>query len=88
MGFNHRTPLELLEHLRTHGGDLNHLDVTGLIQELQKPWDQVKAPVILFARGDKIERQLVKAGQAENPTLRLALRSQLSKRPANSNHPF
>ncbi|KAL7502859.1 hypothetical protein ACHAXN_000746, partial [Cyclotella atomus] len=72
MGFNHRTPLELLEHLRTHGGDLNHLDVTGLIQELQKPWDQVNAPVILFARGDKIERQLVKAGQAENPTLRLA----------------
>jgi hypothetical protein len=48
------------------------LDVTGLIQELQKPWDQVEAPATLFARGDKIERQLVKAGQAENPTLRLA----------------
>ena len=72
MGFNHRTPLELLEHLRAHGGDLDHLDVTGLIQELQKPWDNVEAPATLFARGDKIERQLVKAGQAANPTLRLA----------------
>ena len=72
MGFNHRTPMEILEHLRTHGGDLNHLDVTELIQQLQKEWDHVKAPATLFARGDKIERQLVKAGQAENPTLRLA----------------
>jgi len=72
MGFNHRTPLEILEHLRLHGGDLDHLDVTALIQELQKPWDNVEAPATLFARGDKIERQLVKAGQAENPTLRLA----------------
>ncbi|KAL7474176.1 LOW QUALITY PROTEIN: hypothetical protein ACHAW6_000163, partial [Cyclotella cf. meneghiniana] len=26
MGFNHRSPLELLTHLRTNGGDLNHLD--------------------------------------------------------------
>ena len=72
MGFNHRTPMEILEHLRTHGGDLDHLDVTELIQQLQKEWDHVEAPATLFARGDKIERQLVKAGQAENPTLRLA----------------
>ena len=35
MGFNHRTPLEILEYLRAHGGDLDHLDVTELIQALQ-----------------------------------------------------
>lgn len=72
MGFNHRTPLEILEYLRAHGGDLDHLDVTELIQALQKPWDHIEAPVTLFARGDKIERQLEKAGQPKNPTLRLA----------------
>ncbi|KAL7502428.1 hypothetical protein ACHAXN_000391 [Cyclotella atomus] len=72
MGFNHRTPLELLDHLRAHGGDLDHLDVTNLIQKLQKDWGHVEAPATLFARGDKIEGQLVKAGQAANPTLRLA----------------
>jgi hypothetical protein len=72
MGFNHRTPFEILEHLRANGGDLDHLDVTELIQQLQKDWDHVEAPATLFARGDKIERQLVKAGQAANPALRLA----------------
>ena len=72
MGFNHRTPRELLDHLRANGGTLDHLDVTELIQSLQKDWDHVEAPATFFARGDKIERQLVKAGQAANPTLRLA----------------
>ena len=72
MGFNHRTPMEILEHLRTHGRDLDHLDVTELIQQLQKDWDHIEAPATFFARGDKIEKQLVKAGQAANPALRLA----------------
>ena len=81
IGFNHRTPLEILEHLRLHGGDLDHLDVTALIQELQKPWDNVEAPATLFARGDKKDKQKIQHCD-------LPLRSQLSKRPANSNHPF
>lgn len=72
LGFNHRTPKELLDHLRNNGGDLDHLDVTELIQKLHKDWDLVEAPATYFARGDKIERQLVKAGQAANPSLRLA----------------
>jgi hypothetical protein len=49
------------------------MDVTRLIKELQEPWDMVKAPATLFARGDKYEQQLAKAGQAANPSLRLAL---------------
>ena len=72
MGFNHKTPIEILTHLRNNGGDLDHLDVTELIQQLQKDWDHIEAPATFFARGDKIEKQLVKAGQAANPALRLA----------------
>ncbi|KAL7488270.1 hypothetical protein ACHAW6_015471 [Cyclotella cf. meneghiniana] len=38
MGFNHKTPKELLNYLRKVGGDLDHVDVTEIIQALQKPW--------------------------------------------------
>lgn len=72
MGFNHRTPKEMLEHLRNNGGDLDHLDVTELTTKLQTFWDGIEAPATYFSRGDKIEKQLVKTGQTANPTLRLA----------------
>ena len=49
------------------------MDVKRLLKDLQEPWDMVEAPATLFARGDKLERQLAKAGQAPNPDLRLAL---------------
>ena len=73
MGYQHRHPRDLIQHLRDTGADLDHMDVKRLLTELQEPWDMVKAPATLFARGDKYERQLVKAGQAANPDLRLAL---------------
>jgi hypothetical protein len=44
MGFNHKTPIKILTHLRSNGGDLDHLDVTELIEKLQKDWDHIKAP--------------------------------------------
>ena len=69
MGFQHRHPRELIKHLCNTGANLDHLDVMELIQELQKPWDMVEAPATMFARGDRIECQLVKAGQVENPNL-------------------
>lgn len=72
MGFNHLTPMALLTHLRNVGGSLDHMDVTELITNLQKPWDGIETPVAYFARGDKYERQLLKVGQPRNPTLRLA----------------
>ena len=53
--FNHRSPLEMIEHLRSLGGDLDHLDVTELHTKLLKPWDHVEAPATMFARGDKYE---------------------------------
>ena len=72
MGFNHLSPLQLLTHLRQVGGSLDHMDVTELIANLQKPWDGIETPASHFARGDKYERQLLKVGQARNPKLRLA----------------
>ena len=62
MGYQHRHPCELIQHLRDTGADLDHMDVTRLIKELHEPWDMVEAPATLFARGDKYERQLAKAG--------------------------
>ena len=73
MGYQHRHPRDLIQHLQDNGSDLDHMDVKRLLKELQEPWDLVEAPATLFARGDKYERQLVKAGQAADPDLRLAL---------------
>ena len=72
MGFNHLSPKALLTHLRSVGGTLDHMDVTELFTNIQKPWDGIEAPAALFARGDKFERQLLKVGQSKNPELRLA----------------
>ncbi len=72
MGFNHLSPKTLLTHLRNVGGSLNHMGVTELISNIQKPWDGIEAPAAHFARGDKYERQLLKVGQRKNPELQLA----------------
>ena len=72
MGFNHLSPKALLTHLRNVGGSLDHMDVTELFTNIQKPWDGIEVPAAHFARGDKYERQLLKVGQNKNPELRLA----------------
>ena len=72
MGFNHLSPKDLLTHLRSVGGTLDHMDVTELFTNIQKAWDGIEAPAAHFARGDKFERQLLKVGQSKNPELRLA----------------
>ena len=46
--------------------------MTELFTTLQKPWDGIEASATFFARGDRIEKQLVKTGQTENPSLHLA----------------
>jgi len=72
MGFNHLSAKTLMTHLRNVGGSLNHMDITELISNIQKPWDAIETHAVHFARGDKYERQLLKVGQAKNPNLRLA----------------
>ncbi len=49
MGFNHLSPKALLSHLRNVGGSLDHMDVTELISNIQKPWDGTEAPAAHFA---------------------------------------
>jgi hypothetical protein len=72
MGFNHLSPKDLLTHLRNVGGSLDHMDVTELFTNIQKPWDGIEAPAAHFARGDKYERPLLKVGKNKNPELQLA----------------
>ena len=73
VGFNHLTPFQLLTHLESVGAQLDFIDVTELQAELFAPWDQVEAPISMFERQDKIEKQLVKAGIPAQAELRLAL---------------
>ena len=49
MGFNHFSPKALLSHLHNVGRSLDHMDVTELILNIQKPWDGIKAPAAHFA---------------------------------------
>ena len=72
VGFNHKTPFELITHLEDVGGTIDFMDVAELQAELTKPWDQIEAPTTLFERGDKVEKQLEKAGIPAQPQLRLA----------------
>ena len=76
MGFNHLSPKALISHLRSVGGTLDHMDVTELITNIQKPWDCIEAPAAHFARGDKFERQLLKVGQRLAPSRQLRLLQQ------------
>jgi hypothetical protein len=49
MGFNYLSPKTLLTHLRNIGGSLDHMDMTELISNIQKPWDGIEAPAAHFA---------------------------------------
>ncbi|KAL7474037.1 hypothetical protein ACHAW6_000036, partial [Cyclotella cf. meneghiniana] len=49
MGFNHRTPKEMLEHLRNNGGDLDHLDVTDKIEKRLVKTGQTANPTLRLA---------------------------------------
>ena len=55
MGFNHLSPKALLSHLHNVGGSLDHMDVSELISNIQKPWDGIDTPAAHFARGDKYD---------------------------------
>ena len=58
IGYQAVEPLELLELLRSVGGDLDDLEITELNTKMLEPWDGVEAPVTMFAQADKYERQL------------------------------
>jgi hypothetical protein len=85
MEFNHLSPKALLNHLRNIGGSLDHMDMTELISNIQKPWDGIEIPVVHFARGNIYKQQLLKVGQAKKRHCDLPLLSRLSNRLENLN---
>jgi len=50
MGFDHLSPKAFHTYLGNVGGSLNHMDVTELFSNIQKPWDGIEAPTAHFAQ--------------------------------------
>jgi hypothetical protein len=73
LGFTHRTPIELLNHLRSNGATLDDVDIQELISTMDNTWNPTENPATKFARDDKIEQQLAKVGIPADPHRRLAL---------------
>jgi hypothetical protein len=73
LGFTHLTLQQIIDHLCDAGGDLDYMDVSELIAELTKPWEVSEHPATRYARDDKYERQLIKAGLPDQQALRLSL---------------
>jgi hypothetical protein len=72
IGYQAVEPQELLDLLRDAGGDLDDLEITDLNTKMLEPWDGVEAPVTMFARADKYERQLERHSIPKQPELRLS----------------
>ncbi len=65
-------PLKLLKLLWNAGGDLDDIEIMDLNTKSLEPWDGVEAPVTMFARADKYERQLERYSIPKQPELRLS----------------
>jgi hypothetical protein len=48
------------------------MEITDLNNKMLEPWDGVEAPVLMFARADKYERQLERHSIPKQPELRLS----------------
>jgi hypothetical protein len=48
------------------------MEITDLNTKMLEPWDRVEAPVTMFARADKYERQLERHSMPKQPELRLS----------------
>ena len=62
LGFMHKTPKEMLDHLQSGGTELNNDNIAELITKLNTPWEVNKNLATKFARDNKIEKQLAKKG--------------------------
>ena len=67
IGFTHRSPKEMLAHLRTNGAIQDNIDVKDLIGKMDMPWNPNKNPATKFERDDMYEQQLTKFGIPANP---------------------
>lgn len=73
LGFTHKSPREMINHLKTIRADLDDMDITMLSSKMHEPWNPTENPAMWFARLDKYEKELEKAGVQKQPTLHLAL---------------
>jgi hypothetical protein len=72
IGYQGLQPLELLELLRNASGNLDDTEITDLNTKVLELWDGVEAPVTMFARAGKYERQLERHSIPKQPELRLS----------------
>jgi hypothetical protein len=72
IGYQAVEPLELLDLLCNASGELDNLEITDLNTKMLEPWDGVEAPVTMFARADKFERQLERHSIPKQAELRLS----------------
>ena len=73
LGFTHRTPIELLNHLRSNGATLDNVDIQELISTMDNAWNPTKNPATKFECNDKIKQQLAKVSIPADPHRCLAL---------------
>jgi hypothetical protein len=71
IGYQGVQPLELLKLLQNAGRDLDDMEIMDLNNKMLEPWDRVEAPVTMFARADKYERQLERHHIPKQPELHL-----------------
>ena len=61
MGFEAKTPIEMLEHLEKRGGTLDFIDTTEIKGERDAPWDGNEHVVTYFNRIEQAVKQLERA---------------------------
>ena len=54
--------MQMMNHLKQGGTLLDYMDISELTACLMQPWDASENLATKFARDDKIEKQLIKAG--------------------------
>jgi hypothetical protein len=69
IGYQGIQPPELLKLLLNAGRDLDDMEIMDLNTKMLEPWDGVEAPVRMFARADKYERQLERHSIPKQPEL-------------------
>ena len=71
MGFVCLTPKQMLDHLKQGGALLDYMNVSELTTKLTEPWDGNENPATRFARDDRYECHLIKAGLPNQQVLHL-----------------
>lgn len=62
LGFTNKRLKEFIDHLHLIGATLDNIDVSELTNLMNTPLDGMENPATKFARDDKYEKQLAKAG--------------------------